>query len=719
MHRNTCRLNLRRSASPSPASSPGTRGKGENGVPWHAHRFATLAITCSLALSPTGAQQPATKTHALAQHYFGADAPWFERNIPFLQIDDPELEQVYFYRWAVFRAHIREIGAQGTTVLEFLPDVPWAREPWTDLNDSSAFHLMEGRWMRSPAVTNSLIDHLYQGGGNDRHFSEWIAAAALAATDVSGDTTALDRNFAGMQQTFDAWNDHLSPGRNLYWIEPIADATEYTISSIDASGAGFTTDPSTDPANNGFLKGFSYRPSINTYQYGNAFALGNIAERLGKPALAAGYRARAAQLQQATLQSLWNPQFNHFMDRYQRSTPFVQEGNFIRGRELVGYLPWLLELVPKDAQSTATYSKAWSHVLNPGELRGAAGVRTVEPTYARYRTQYRYEGVHPECQWNGPSWPFQTSQMLTGLANLLDDYPNQHTITSADYLSLLRQYTQQHYLRPGVLDLQEDYDPDHGSPIVGLPRSHHYEHSTYVDLILSGLLGVRAHADDVFELAPLLPATPTGEHPIRYFALTQLRYHGHDLDILYDTDGTHLHAGRGLHIRIDGKQVFTAPTLQHVRLPLPPAAIANPGAIMPEDLAVNVGIPGGPTVKASSSATSDGPQQAIDGRLWFFPEIPNGWTPAGDPAKTENWLELRLPRPQLLRSVELYFLGAGAFHAPPAVQLEYNDGTAWKPIPSQTRLPLTPISNGRNQINFPPLETDQLRLTVSPTSTLR
>jgi len=39
----------------------------------------------------------------------------------------------------LYRSHIREIGAQGTTVLEFLDDVPWAMEPYTDLNDSRPF----------------------------------------------------------------------------------------------------------------------------------------------------------------------------------------------------------------------------------------------------------------------------------------------------------------------------------------------------------------------------------------------------------------------------------------------------------------------------------------------------------------------------------------------------------------------------------------------------
>lgn len=124
---------------------------------------------------------------------------------------------------------------------------------------------------------------------------------------------------------------------------------------------------------------------------------------------------------------------------------------------------------------------------------------------------------------------------LTGLANLLNDY-KQTVITRADYLRLLRQYTHQHYLSPGHPDLQEDYNPDTGTPIVGLERSHHYNHSTYVDLVLSGLIGVRPQADNVLAINPLLPAVnqPDAGRPIRYFAVQGLVYHGHEVSVVYD-----------------------------------------------------------------------------------------------------------------------------------------------------------------------------------------
>jgi len=676
-----------------------------------------FAAPIRLAAQKPPMKEPAIPSEAMAQEYFGADAPWFINNIPFLEIDDAEIQQIYFYRWKLLRSHIREIGPQGTTMLEFLDNVPWARQPYTDLNDSASFHLMEARWMRDPAVVDDLIDHLYAGGANDRHFSESIAAATRATTLVTGDPAAAVRHLDAMQYIYNAWDDHFDRARNLYWIEPLLDATEYTISSIDASGAGFTDHPSKDQNHNGFTGGFAYRPSINSYQYGNAIAIAQIATDAHQPDVAKDYRERAERLRSAMLAQLWNPELQHFTDRYQRSTPYVTGGDFIRGRELVGYVPWAFELPSQDdSASSKAYADAWSHLLSPDQLAGAHGLRTVEPSYPRYLTQYRYDQAtgRPECQWNGPSWPFQTSQALTGLANLLDDYPSVN-VSAADYLRLLRQYTHQHFLPSGNPDIQEDYNPDTGAPIVGLPRSHHYFHSTYIDLVLSGLIGIRPRADNVLELVPLVPIQPGTNHRIRYFALQDLAYHHHEISVFYDEDGSRYRIGSGLSIFVDHRRVSgprplvpTRVTLRSVSRVVTPTPTHTLRRI---DLAVNPGFPDGPIASASSADPAAPAEQAIDGRMWFFPEILNGWSPSPADTAATSWYQIDLRTPQIFGSVELYFLADSERYQPPlSFQLQYQTHDGWKEIPTQARVPQTPLANGENRITFPPLRTQQLRI---------
>jgi hypothetical protein len=672
--------------------------------------------------------QPNLPRENIAAEYFGADAPWYLGNIPFLEIDDPEIQQVYYYRWKVFRSHIREIGPEGTTVLEFLDNVPWARQPFTDLNDSASFHILEGRWLRDPATIDSLIDHLYTGGANDRHFSESIAAATESRVRVTGDPSPGLRHLKEMREVFDQWDDHFDASRGLYWIEPLLDATEYTIASIDASGAGLTEKPSRDQNHNGFTGGFAYRPSINSYQFANALAIAHFAALAGEPDVAADYSRKATRLKSAVLEQLWNPRLMHFGDRYQRSTDHVAAGEFIRGRELVGYVPWTFELPPTGTTPTAHLAEAWKHVLAAAEFAGAYGLRTVEPSYARYLTQYRYESVtgKPECQWNGPSWPFQTSQVLTGLANLLDDY-SQSVITPADYVRLLRQYTHQHLLSGDQPDIQEDYDPDSGRPIVGLARSHHYEHSTYVDLILNGLIGIRPRSDEILEVAPLIPTVaPAGSAAVHYFALQNLAYHRHNIGLIYDAEGNRYHAGRGLSVFVDGARLYGPGPLERVSIALPAVPTSAPTFVARIDLAVNPGIADGPVASASSVAPGAAIAEAIDGRLWFFPSNPNGWSPAitGD---SRSWYAIDLRQSRRIGSVEVYFFADGAGFVPPeAFRLQYQTKTGsptgsptssptgsldgWRDIPLQRRVPVTPLANGENRITFAPLIARNLRL---------
>jgi hypothetical protein len=676
----------------------------------------------NLAAQTAAVAEPELPREKLASENFGADAPWFLRNIPFLEIDDPEIQQIYYYRWKLYRSHIREIGPEGTTVLEFLDDVPWAREPYSDLNDSSSFHIMEGRWLRDPAIVDSLIDHLYTGAGNDRHFSESIAAATYSSTLVTGNPAPGLRHLDTMRYIFNLWDDHFDRKRNLYWIEPILDATEYTISSIDASGAGFTTQSSNDQNENGFKGGFAYRPTINSYQYANALAIARFASLAGQPDVAADYARRADKIRTAVLAQLWNTGLQHFTDRYQRSTKYVTEGDFIRGRELAGYLPWFYELPPHESAGQTEhvdYAAAWRHLQSSTELAAPYGLRTVEPSYPRYLTQYRFDRAsgQPECQWNGPSWPFQTSQALTAMANLLDDY-HQSVVTRADYLRLLRQYTHQHFLSPGHPDIQEDYDPDTGKPIVGLSRSHHYSHSTYVDLILNGLIGIRPRADQVLELNPLLPAeTPPGTRAIRFFAVQGILYRGHDVSAIYDADGSRYGIGSGLSVFVDGMRASGPGPLARTELALPKkASVEEAGrrTMMPEDFAVNAGLPDGPKATASSSISATATLQAIDGRMWFFPENPNGWSPDPADMSPSSWYAVDFRQSRTIGSVELYFFGDGeSYWAPSAFELQSRTADGWHDIPRQQRTPDQPLANGENRIEFPPVTTQELRIAIT------
>ena len=393
----------------------------------------------------------------LIQGYFGNDSPWYADRIPIFESSATDIQDVYYYRWNIFRAHQRDLGSDGYISTEFLNDVGWQTQPSALLIDAANMHLREGRWCRDRRFKDDYKNFLFGPNKNPYQFSESMADGAWQGYLVDGVADTITGLLDTMQEVYNGWNSTMTIGgydtsKNLYWIQPLTDATEYTIASIDASG-GY----------DGFGGGYAFRPSINSYQYANALAISNIASLTGDEDLAQQYKDKAAAIKTVVQESLWNSTFEHFIDRFHVDNENVTYWDFIRGRELVGYVPWTHDL-PDD---TEEFAQAWKHLLDSEKLAGSHGLRTNEPSYEYFMRQYRYEGDKRECQWNGPAWPYQTTQTLAGLANLLDHYPNAteaNIISKVDYTNILKQYAQLHYNqnRGGILDLEEDYDAEIG-----------------------------------------------------------------------------------------------------------------------------------------------------------------------------------------------------------------------------------------------------------------
>lgn len=641
---------------------------------------------------------------ALATQYFGNDAPWYHDRIPFFESSDKDITDVYYYRWKIFRAHQRDLGPNGYISTEFLDDVGWQTTPWASLNDATGFHLLEGRWCRDRRFKEDYATFIFSPSSNRRQFSESMAAAVWQGYLVDGVADDAIARLDAMKTVYNAWNDSFDASKGLYWVEPIRDATEYTISSIDASNG-------TD----GFFGGNSFRPSINSYQYANAKAIASLsALQGGMDSTVDLYNTRAASIKSRLQDALWNSTFEHFIDRFQVNNTFVRYWDPIRGRELVGFVPWTHNL-PDD---TSDYAKAWEHILDSNKLAGEHGLRTVEPSYQYYMRQYRYDGntTDRECQWNGPVWPFQTTQVISGLANFLNDYPKgaaAGVIGATDHTRLLKQYAKLHYNpeRGGILDLEEDYFPDTGYPIVGLKRSPHYFHSGFVDLVLSGLVGIRPSADDVLDVNPLIDGSI-----ISYFRADRVIYHGHEIAVQWDADGSR-YGSVGLQVEVDGKVVASSSTLSRLNVSLARSAPAPITRRIAKSIQLNstTAYPrGNVSVSGVDAKTIYG---SIDGRIWFFPEVDvaNGWsTPIGN--GTELWFQIDFGSNTSTSAADLAFFADAqqGFDVPETYKIQAASGGSWVDV-SEAKYGES-VANGITAAEWAEVTSSKVRLIFAPKS---
>ena len=256
-----------------------------------------------------------------------------------------------------------------------------------------------------------------------------------------------------------------------------------------------------------------------------------------------------------------------------------KEAKLVDVRELHGYTPWYFNL----PDAGKGYEDAWKQLMDPKGFLAPFGPTTAEQRHPGFKISYEGHG----CQWNGPGWPYATAVTLTAMANVLENY-QQSSISNEDYFNTLKTYakSQHRKLDNGrvVSWIDEDLDPltgewiarkrceEHNADLVakGQPdkvlreRGKDYNHSTFCDLIITGLVGLRPRTDNVVEVHPLVPAGKWD-----WFCLDKVAYHGHSLTILWDKTGEKYAKGKGLHVFADGHEIANSETLGRVTAPLP------------------------------------------------------------------------------------------------------------------------------------------------------
>src|SRR6478735_8860438 len=178
-----------------------------------------IALTTIVFISCTGKDRYALPDHAkLAKEYYQEDAQWYLDNIPFFECSDKQMEQVYYYRWKLYKAHIRHVGDNSYIITEFINHVPWDHEPYCTINAASMHHIYEGRWLRDSRYMDGYINNLYNNGGNNRRYSESVGDATYARYLVDGDSAFLMSHLDSMISVYKGWDDHWEEAKQMYYI---------------------------------------------------------------------------------------------------------------------------------------------------------------------------------------------------------------------------------------------------------------------------------------------------------------------------------------------------------------------------------------------------------------------------------------------------------------------------------------------------------------------
>ena len=418
---------------------------------------------------------------------------WLLENAPLIDIPDKELERIYYFRLWTFRKHIKSTP-DGYVITEFLPTVPWGGRHNTIIA-AAGHHLSEAKWLKNcKKIVEDYVDLWLMEKSNTYLYSSWIIDALYEYCSHIGDYSYGISRLDLLVHYYESLESKQMTRCGLFWSIDGHDAMEYSISGVNED---LVT-----------MKGV--RPTLNSYMAANALAISRFARIAGDNALADEYQEKHDKLVTKMNRLLWDGGFYKAIHTDELDAPsFADLPSSQNVKELIGYIPWQFNLAPRGLES------AFKELKDSEGFLSKHGLTTAEQRHPRYL----YSADHP-CLWNGYIWPFAISQTLRSIDNLLTNY-EQSVITESDFYSILKAYARSHYITEN--GKTQCWIDEVKSPVTnewscrsilksagwraedgGLERGKDYNHSTFCDIILGSLLGIKSR-DGKISVKPRIP----------------------------------------------------------------------------------------------------------------------------------------------------------------------------------------------------------------------
>ena len=454
---------------------------------------------------------------------------WLSDRIPLFECPDKELERTYYFRFWTYRKHIKKTP-EGFAVTEFLPKVPWSGK-YNIINAPVGHHFTEGRWLRGSKNIFSDYLRFYLNNQKDSHrYSAWLLWSALEYEKVRGEFLLGKDELAKMAEYYQEWEKTHKLPSGLFWSYDGYDAMEFSISGTRGGS---------------YVKGI--RPTLNSYMYGEALAISHFADRLGDEAIKAEFEKKAENLRKLINKTLiWNGFYKALHGECDEDAEKLHESKDDTGspRELIGYIPFMFDIPEGDM------SDVFKLLDDKNVFLANTGLSTADISDPRYMGEFSHE-----CLWNGYVWPFATSQTLTALIKVIH---NGHPEYKGTLIRQIKLYSDMHRITlgdktlPWIDEVMSPYEKKWTSREIlenlgwrenlgGVERGKDYNHSTFCDLVITGIVGVRTDTDEL----TLDPAIP---EEWDYMKLDNLEYRGRLYTVVYDKTGEHYGLGKGLNI---------------------------------------------------------------------------------------------------------------------------------------------------------------------------
>lgn len=473
---------------------------------------------------------------------------WFDNNIALFDCSDPLVTKMYYHRW--YNVKKNSMNPElGTMRHRTFAEGRWTADWYANVISYGAGHqIREARWLRDPSYAWGHVQtwtdnprpdgifpsHVTPKGQQGGKYTDWITSTAWDAYLVHPNKAVLEKIADTLAQNVAGW-------RNVYgWGKsPLLVVDDHWWTGMEwqpsfFSFVGYRTDTKQ-------VQTPLRRVDLTAYNFGNAQAVANVFREIGRETDVTRMQRVAEETRNAVLAEMWNSDTHWFHSL--RASDNVKSPT----KEIIGLYPFYFDLPP----SGKGYEKAWEVALDPDQFWTKWPLASVSkdcPAYAQNGWPVGPGGSG--CMWNGPSWPHANSLVLSAMANVLRHY-GPSAVTKEKLYALFRSFTAAQYRNQDVLYpwTGEYYNGDTGA---WKTVQRDYNHSTWIDPLISDLIGIVPRPDSILEIDPLLP-----EGAWTHFLLDDQFYKGRDVTVVFDPQGNHYAPSvKGFAVYLNGKKIY-------------------------------------------------------------------------------------------------------------------------------------------------------------------
>ncbi|MFI6781623.1 discoidin domain-containing protein [Micromonospora sp. NPDC050276] len=535
-------------------------------------REITVPAGGSLSLSVVGAVSSATLPETVRSYQEYAQMPpatavrtgitefnrrWAQ-DVPYIDVPDPALEKAIVYRWWGERYNTLDANASGH-VYQYPTTIEGVNLYQNSVALTQPMHLQDTKWLRTPYLPYGQILNIGELSGSsafldspghtswNNHYSQYLGTAGLEAYNVHGGGAEVAKKFAGyfegdgvgQLEHYDGNDDKLIAYDTNYMPGNDSDAITFGYPKSNAGAPGART---------------IERPE-SAYVWGALDAARQLYQIAGADQAKVDQLANGADdVRAAILGRLWSPDMRMFLagtshgatsaaSSNGRANPLPESARtLIPAKESNLYDIYAENLVPADQ---------WQKYVDGFRFLTYGDNFPIFPFYTANQYDRSAYGIGGSNNFSNINFTVQ----YRGVRSALRHYdPEQKYLTPAYAKRLLDWMAWSIYpnadLRvPNQAEYYSNWNPTAKTFNRNNPNHVMLGNMNYI--FVEDMAGIQPRSDDKIELWPI-------NFGYDHFMVNNLRYHGQDVTVVWDPDGSKYGLGAGYSLFINGvKKVST------------------------------------------------------------------------------------------------------------------------------------------------------------------